>query len=62
MINYDNVGFGDAEALAFSVYNNASYHFHMECGFTNATTFRIASMTSVGWTMRTVYVVGVWEK
>lgn len=59
LVNIDNIGMGNIESLALSVYNTVSYHLHMECGFESATSFKIASYTCVGWTMSNVYIVGV---
>lgn len=59
LVNIDNIGMGNVETLALSVYNTSSYHLHMECGFESATSFKIASYTCVGWTMSNVYIVGV---
>lgn len=59
IIHHDNLGITDIGGIVLSVYNNASYNFHMELGFYNYNTLRIASFTQTGWVITKLIIVGI---
>lgn len=59
IIHHDNLGITDIGGIVLSVYNNASYNFHMELGFYNYNTLRIASFTQIGWVITKLIIVGI---
>ena len=59
IISKDNVSVGSGDTLSFSAYNNNTYHFYAECGFTQNKKFYVATYSCAGWTMSKMYVVGI---
>ena len=62
ILSTDDVSIGGYDTISFSAYNNASYNFYAEGGFSTASRFNIATYRSTGWTMSKCYVVGIGEK
>ena len=59
LVDKDNFGIGGGDDISLTVYNNTSYNLYMECGFQDATTFRIATYHVAGWQIVAIYVVGI---
>lgn len=59
IINHDSLAVGTQESLSFSSYNNASFNFYAECGFSQNNRFNISTYRSTGWVMSMLYIVGI---
>ena len=59
IIHHDSLAVGTQESLSFSTYNNSSYNFYAECGFSQNNIFNISTYRSTGWTMTKLYIVGI---
>lgn len=62
IISTDDISVGSFDSISFTAYNNNTYNFYAECGFSTTSRFNIATYHCTGWTMSSVWIVGIGKK